>query len=183
MGDQDLIDPNLAHHTSTGRKLSSCHEHCDTCDSNVSRYEHCTQCKSTHWGQELDGGNSSYVFCTDYCPTGFTDSKPICTPPADPIIASWTFTSTAGLTSNGHTITPHNTEPSASRGMYFDGSTSYCDVSTIRMPMASTVNIWIFMFDPDGANSNYTWFDKYLGGSLYMRFKKRGNGCVRLNLQ
>ena len=120
-----------------------CFGDCKRCGaSTTTDYSDCTECMDTKWGQEFNNGAST--FCTDYCPTGFTDAQPLCTAPAGPI-ATWTFTSTAGLTSNGLTVTPHNTIVSPARGFYLNNTSAYVDVGVVRLSINFTVSSWVFL--------------------------------------
>ena len=119
---------------------------------------------------------SGYVYCTEHCPTGFIDNQPSCTAPASTNLFSWTFTSTAGLTSNGTTLVLTGVVTSPARGLYFPKeSDHYIDFDYMPFSINFTVSAWMYIFDVVGGTVVFSKDDMAERNSSYFRINLRSN--------
>ena len=122
---------------------------------------------------------SGYVYCTDHCPSGFIDNKPTCTAPDSTNIFSWTFTSTAGLTSNGTTVVLTGVATSPARGLYFQREHDYyIDFDYMPYSINFAISAWTYLFDIVGwtvvfAKDDFNENDTGTGNNTYLRINLR----------
>ena len=138
-----------------------CFADCASCGSSTTgNYSDCTACMPNKWDQQFNSG--SYKWCTDYCPTGFTQgTQPSCTEPGlSSNIASWTFNVATPWTG----ISMTGSSPSPLRGLYHNTSTEMYLDPQVTFSINFTISSWMLLFSNQSYQSIFS-KDDNVGGS------------------
>ena len=154
----------------TGMQCQECGLSCEDCSiSGTNTYNECNACQGGYYNISRDGT----VYCSPYCPTGYTAGDgDICTPPSDPAaILSYTFIDSfdtyvndiAGINNNAEVVNEAGSGlPATHRGLYFNGSggakVQWADDFVLGLQFS--VHSWVYAFDQVTRSSDMTLFSK-----------------------
>ena len=138
----------------------ACFGDCATCDEGgQTNYSDCLTCDSGKY--ELAIGATSYKFCANYCPTGFTStSAPTCTNSSASVFSA-EFVAFADSWGTGVTLsngdhTTQDVQPAKARGRYLQ-ATSYLKVEGLQLHTNFSILMWV---RPDAVDTRQALFSK-----------------------